>query len=101
MTVAEDRHKHKPKSVRIPGGLLAWLADQAAIEGRRPNAVIVAALEEYRERHDSTSIPAPARGVTTLNGGITTYSDQPRSDCKHPAEYVEAGECGICHADVW
>lgn len=21
--------------------------------------------------------------------------------CKHPAEAVEAGECGICHADVW
>ena len=99
--MAEDRHKHKPKSVRIPGGLLAWLADQAVMEGRKPNAVIVAALEEYRANHGGMAVPPPVRGGTTVRHGSTTHSDLGQSTCKHPADRVEAGECGICHADVW
>lgn len=100
--MAEDRHKHKPKSVRIPGGLLAWLGEQAAMEGRRPNAVIVAALEEYRANHSGAVLPETPR-----SGRAQPLSARPRmepredSPCRHPAESVEAGECRECGADVW
>lgn len=50
-----DRHKSKPKAVRMPGGLLAWYEAIAAAEGRAVNAVLVEALEEYRQRRQ----PAP------------------------------------------
>ena len=46
-----DRHKVKPKAVRMPGGLLAWYQSRAESEDRPVNAVIVEALEEYRQRH--------------------------------------------------
>lgn len=46
-----DRHKAKPKAVRLPGGLLAWYQEFAAAGGKPVNAVLVAALEEFRQRH--------------------------------------------------
>ena len=47
-----DRHKSHPKTVRMPGGLLAWFKQFAETEGKPVNAVLVAALEEYRQRHE-------------------------------------------------
>jgi hypothetical protein len=95
--MAEDRHLHKPKSVRIPGGLLAWLAEQATMEGRKPNAVIVAALEEYRANHGGGI--APSRPQMPHEETFTDLREY--SACRHPAELVEAGECRGCGADVW
>ena len=38
----------------MPGGLLAWYEDFAAKAGKPVNAVLVAALEEFRERADGS-----------------------------------------------
>lgn len=46
-----DRHKDKPKAVRMPGGLLAWYKQEAPARSVSVNALIVAALQEYRARH--------------------------------------------------
>lgn len=47
-----DRHKHKPKAVRMPDGLLAWYEKRAEATGTSVNAALVAALEDYRKRHE-------------------------------------------------
>jgi len=55
-----DRHKTKPKAVRMPDGLLAWYEQHAAATGRSVNAALVGALEEHRAQHDSGSTTPPA-----------------------------------------
>lgn len=47
-----DRHKAKPKAVRMPDGLLAWYKQEAPARGVSVNALIVAALEQFRKGHD-------------------------------------------------
>lgn len=47
-----DRHKSKPKAVRMPDGLLAWYQQRAEETGQPVNALLVAALEDYRQRHE-------------------------------------------------
>jgi hypothetical protein len=48
-----DRHLTKPKAVRMPGGLLAWYEQHAEDTEQPVNAVLVKALQEYRERHEN------------------------------------------------
>ncbi len=50
-----DRHKITPKAVRMPDGLLAWYEQFAEAEGKPVNAVLVAALEEFRQRHEEVT----------------------------------------------
>lgn len=47
-----DRHKRHPKAVRMPGGLQAWYEAYADEHDLSVNAALVAALEEFRQRHD-------------------------------------------------
>jgi len=47
-----DRHKSTPKAVRMPDGLLAWYEAHAADTGTSVNGGLVAALEDYRKRHE-------------------------------------------------
>lgn len=54
--VTGDRHKTRPKAVRMPGGLLPWYEEFAAKTGQSVNAALVAALEEFRTRR---TVPAP------------------------------------------
>jgi hypothetical protein len=44
-----DRHKRAPTAVRLPDGLEAWLRDHAAQTGQSISAVIVQALEAFRQ----------------------------------------------------
>lgn len=69
-----DRHKGTPKAVRMPGALLAWYKRHAVETGLPVNAAIVAALEDYRQRHDgsSTTVSPGSVGV-----GITVDPRQP------------------------
>jgi hypothetical protein len=56
-----DRHKESPQAVRMPGDLKEWYRQHAAGTGQSLNAVLVAALTEYRQRHDPRhKDPAPA-----------------------------------------
>ena len=54
-----DRHNIKPKSVRLPASLMAWLKQQAKKENRSAHAIIIAAIEEYRDRRGG-----PTKGGT-------------------------------------
>lgn len=47
------QHKHPPKAVRMPDGLLAWYEQYAGQNGLSVNAALVRALEEFRDRADS------------------------------------------------
>jgi len=47
-----DRHKRPPKAVRLPDGLEAWLRAYANSTGQSVNAVIVEAIEAYRQAVD-------------------------------------------------
>jgi hypothetical protein len=59
-----DRHAANPKTVRMPGGLLAWYEQHAEATGQPVNAVLVKALQEYRERTEGESLAAKdASGV--------------------------------------
>jgi hypothetical protein len=55
-----DRHKSNPKTVRLPGGLEAWYQQRATETGQPLNALLVAVLEDYRQRHDGGDTEAPA-----------------------------------------
>jgi hypothetical protein len=67
-------HKRSPLSVRLPEGDQAWLADHAVKAGKAVNAVVVAAILEYRERHDGTTAAA-----IPPEGGKTTRARKPRA----------------------
>jgi len=54
-----DRHKSSPKAIRMPDGLDAWYRQRADAEGRTMNALLVAALEEYRDRHPDAATEPP------------------------------------------
>lgn len=65
--VSTDRHKSRPKAVRMPDGLPAWYEEHAKAMGRPVNAVLVQALEEFRARNDGATTaqsrpPVPHRG---------------------------------------
>jgi hypothetical protein len=64
-----DRHKNRPKAVRMPDGLLGWYETYAAAQDSSVNSALVAALEEFRSRHDgATTAPVPAvRGATAVS----------------------------------
>ncbi len=101
-----DRHKSKPKAVRMPDGLLAWYEQHAGDTSRTVNAVLVGALEDYRQRHEggsTTAIPAPeavaprrqARKVQTATAPEPAES----KNCKHPKVRVK-GVCPDCQKYV-
>lgn len=54
-----DRHKTKPKAVRMPGGLLAWYEQYAQANDTNVNAAVVRALQEFRERNDDAPLRSP------------------------------------------
>ena len=87
----------------------------AAIEAARggiPRSVWVeAAIDAYLSPPAPLAAPVPAASPVPVYGyaaesgdAESVYgNDEPSEDppCRHPAEAVEANECGICHADVW
>lgn len=115
-----DRHKEPPQAVRMPDGLKAWYREQATAEGQPLNALLVAALEEFRARHDgATTPPAPAtRGATAPRkprqpkaAPVVTFTvplDSPNArialgadpDCPHPKARINKGLCGACGTNV-
>jgi hypothetical protein len=57
-----DGCTERPLTVRMPSDLKAWYRQHAADAGERLNTVLVTALEEYRECHDSNVPAEAARG---------------------------------------
>ena len=99
-----DRHKTKPKAVRMPDGLEAWYRERAAEEGQPVNSLLVAALEEYRARHDGATTPVIGY---LIDGKVWHPSDvtivraaedeQPaRRNCKHRNMKLGKGVCPDC-----
>ena len=86
----------------------AKLAAIDAARGETPRSVWVqAAIDAY------LSPPAPVAALIPDTSPVPVYGYPADSvpaesvygnvepPCRHPAGAVEAGECGICHAEVW
>ena len=87
---------------RVERDVLADAASVAAERGETVTDVLVRALEAYIRAHRTGGIasaaPVNEPPVYTDVESPVSY-DEPA--CRHPADAVEANECGICHADVW
>jgi hypothetical protein len=71
----------------MPAGLRSWYREHAAATGQKLNALLVAALEEYRARHDgATAAPAPAASGTTA---APKRARKPRADTAPRATFRE------------
>ena len=119
---APDRHKNHPKTVRMPAGLLAWYQERATATSEPVNALLVAALEDHRRRHDggdtlpaaskvtppAVTPPSPGRGRKVKAGspaqppGRVPFREPApeRDDCPHPKARVHKGFCGACGRSV-
>lgn len=118
-----DRHKSKPKAVRMPDGLEAWYRQHATETGRTLNAALVAALEDYRNRHEAAPLsvgglkipvviderqPPGTIGLVSAwrEGGEVKASAAvvvnvaPDPGCPHPKARVNKGLCGACGTNV-
>jgi hypothetical protein len=120
-----DRHKRNPVPFRPPEGDRSWLLTYAASTGQAVNAVLVAALGEYRARHgdttsavlppaggDTTTVAVPpVNGDTTSHGGDTTAERTPprpelkpepspeperKRSCTHKRMRIRKGVCPEC-----
>jgi hypothetical protein len=100
--VTTDRHKTKPKAVRMPGGLLAWYEQHAPTAGMTVNAAIVAALEHYRAANGGATAPAPEKDAvapperTRKAAGTKAAQTDTHPRCPHPGKRVIGGWCGDC-----
>ena len=96
-----DRHKNRPKAVRMPDGLEAWYRERAATTGQPLNAVLVAALEAFRHQHDGATtkrarkpaIAGPVREAATQSAVTPPVS---RRLCPHQGTRVIGGWCPGC-----
>ena len=106
-----SKHKHTPIPFRPPEGDRSWLQAYAEATGMAVNAVLVAALGEYRARHGGSTpvVSPPPSGATTQPGGTTTTKPpQPQhkrqsrhtEPCPHPRARVIKGLCGNCGTNV-
>jgi len=64
-----DRHKSKPKAVRMPDGLLARVGKAVEADGGSVNSFIVAAIVEKLDRRESAASP-PASPLRTVMPGL-------------------------------
>lgn len=83
----------------MPDGLEAWYVEQAAVQGEAVNGLIVAALEEYRERcGGATTTSAHAGSGSTAPAPPATFKPAAtgRTQCPHPPARVHKGLCGAC-----
>jgi hypothetical protein len=64
----------------MPDGLESWFKARARETGQSVNALMVAALEEFRNRQDGATAPAPAKAA-----GATT-----RTQARQPARKTPA-----------
>ena len=94
---------------RAESDLIDAAVAKAAQRGETVTDLIVERLQAYI-RDDWTgqapfAAPVTVPPVYTPVEAPPAYVEPPEEleapPCKHPAERVEAGECGICHADVW
>ena len=96
-------------SYRVDRDLLAAVTAKAAERGETVTDVVIQRFEAYIRDDEEPAIPsAPPVAVTSVHTGNEwpgSYEESPEepaaNNCKHPAEAVEANECGICHADVF
>jgi hypothetical protein len=92
-----DRHLTKPKAVRMPGGLLPWYEDYATANSLAVNAVLVLALEEFRQRHAGATAPEPAKpaGATTRPARTKPARPvaAPASESPRKSPSAERGAC--------
>jgi len=90
------------KTYRLDPGECADFAWAVAETGETETVVLRRAISAYIQRVRAGQIafapPVDAPPVYTDVESPVSY-DEPA--CRHPAEAVEANECGICHADVW
>jgi hypothetical protein len=96
-----DRHKRPPKAVRMPGGLLAWYKAEAERRGQTVNALIVAALEEFRQEAESGATAragAPEPGATTERARKPAAKEPAQPKCAH--RFVVKGWCKECREYV-
>lgn len=117
------QHKTKPKAVRMPDGLEAWYRQHAASTGQTLNGALVAALEDYRRRHEpatatvagvrigitadprqppgTVSVISPGEEVTRVHS-FTLAPGEPATgpeNCEHPKVRVK-GICPDCFKEV-
>jgi hypothetical protein len=83
----------------VDGDLLAAVTVRAAERGETVTDVIIQRFRAYiRDDEAAGIVSAPP----VSEPPVYTPPESPEEPaCRHPAEAVEAGECGICHADVW
>jgi hypothetical protein len=68
-----SEHRHSPISVRPPERLRSWLVSYAGRQDRTVRAVVIEALEEYRNRHEQEGTPGMQVLTTEL---ATDYLDR-------------------------
>ena len=92
-----DRHKTDPKAVRMPDGLLAWYKQHATGTGQSVNRAIVAALEDYRRRHEGSGGKPPEAAKARQSPGAedSVYDEPAPEKCGHPRVRVK-GTCPDC-----
>jgi hypothetical protein len=91
---------------RADSDLIDAAVAKAAERGETVTDLIIERLEAYiRDDGAAEVAPAPPVAVPPVYTPVeapASYEEAPEEpSCKHPADHVEAGECGICHADVW
>jgi hypothetical protein len=102
-----DRHKTKPKAVRMPDGLLAWYEEHVKGTGLTVNGAIVAALEEYRDRHggsttaEAVAPPKRTRKPSMRGQQIIAAAPAPKTAPPPPPPpgrpaHAPTCRCGIC-----
>ena len=89
-SLVPSQHKHNPVPLRLPEGDRSWLLTYAEATGQPVNAVLVAALAEYRIRHGGNTtggstmpVSPPVNGDTTRSGDTTRERTPPRPELKH------------------
>lgn len=87
-----DRHKTKPKAVRMPDGLLARV--ETAVEGSAEtvNAFIVAAIEERLERREDGSTTRTRKARADTAPPVVLRQPAPVAVRAH----APTCKCGIC-----
>jgi hypothetical protein len=108
-----DRHKHTPIRFRPPEADRSWLLEFAAETGNAVNAVLAAALAEFRARHGGPTAetapvesgrPAAPRRTSQRKAApsavfVAVGQEQPQpsgKNCAHRNMRLSKGSCPDC-----
>ncbi len=90
-----NQQKYRPISFRPPEADRLWLVEHAKATGQAVNRILVAALHEYRLRHERALARSHMRPSV-----VAAEEEQPRQagrKCTHPRVRVK-GVCPACDA---